>query len=67
MFTLFAYRIALERSFQSFGAAYVNERSPRVVRLLNAGYFDTTNQWHVRPTTRRLRLERLRTGELAMY
>ena len=39
MFTLFTYRIALGRPFQSFGAAYVNERSPRVVRLLNAGYF----------------------------
>ena len=34
MFTLFAYRIALGRPFQSFGAAHVNERSPRVVRLL---------------------------------
>ena len=40
MFTLFAYRIALGRLFQSFGAAHVNERSPRVVRLLNAGYFN---------------------------
>ena len=40
MFTLFAHRIALGRLFQSFGAAHVNERSPRVVRLLNAGYFN---------------------------
>ena len=40
MFTLFAYRIALGRLFQCFGAAHVNERSPRVVRLLNAGYFN---------------------------
>ena len=40
MFTLFAYRIALGRLFQNFGAAHVNERSPRVVRLLNAGYFN---------------------------
>ena len=36
MFTLFAHRIALGRLFQSFGAAHVNERSPRVVKLLNA-------------------------------
>ena len=40
MFTLFAHRIALGRLFQSFGAAHVNERSPRVVKLLNAGYFN---------------------------
>ena len=40
MFTLFAFRIALGRLFQSFGAAHVNERSPRVVRLLNSGYFN---------------------------
>ena len=40
MFTLFAFRIALGRLFQSFGAAHVNERSPRVVRLLNTGYFN---------------------------
>lgn len=40
MFTLFAHRIVLGRLFQSFGAAHVNERSPRVVRLLNAGYFN---------------------------
>ena len=38
--TLFAHRIALGRLFQSFGAAHVNERSPRVVKLLNAGYFN---------------------------
>jgi len=37
---LFAFRIALGRLFQSFGAAHVNERSPRVVRLLNTGYFN---------------------------
>jgi len=40
VFTLFAFRIALGRLFQSFGAAHVNERSPRVVRLLNTGYFN---------------------------
>ena len=40
MFTLFAHHIVLGRLFQSFGAAHVNERSPRVVRLLNAGYFN---------------------------
>ena len=39
MFTFFAHRIVLGRLFQSFGAAHVNERSPRVVRLLNTGYF----------------------------
>ena len=40
MFTLFAHRIVLGRLFKSFGAAHVNERSSRVVRLLNAGYFN---------------------------
>ena len=40
MFTLCAYCITLGRPFQSFGAAHVNEQSPRVVRLLNAGYFN---------------------------
>ena len=40
MFTLFAHRIVLGRLFQSFGAARVNERSPRMVRLLNTGYFN---------------------------
>ena len=43
MFTLFAHRIVLGRLFQSFGAAHVNERSPRVVRLLNAGYFNKSS------------------------
>ena len=37
MVTLSAHRVALGRLFQSFGAAHVNERSPRVVQLLNAG------------------------------
>ena len=30
----------LGETVQSFGAAHVNERSPRVVRLLNTGYFN---------------------------
>ena len=49
MVTLSAHRIALGRLFQSFGAAHVNERSPRVVRLLNAGCFNKrVSELHLR-------------------